>query len=54
MMENKKYILVNIEPEKSCYVWVCKICGAMVNNTKPHDAFHESIKRVKRKNGDKK
>ena len=47
----KNYTLVDIEPEESRYALVCKLCGAVVINTKLHDSFHESIEWVKGKLG---
>jgi len=34
----KNYTLVDIEEPQ--YALVCKLCGAIVENTKLHDAYH--------------
>jgi len=39
----KNYTLVDIEPEELGYALTCMLCGAVVINTKLHDAFHESL-----------
>jgi hypothetical protein len=37
----KNYTLVDVEEPQ--YALVCKHCGAVVINTKLHDAYHEKV-----------
>jgi len=38
VLMGKNYTLVDVEEPQ--YALVCKLCGAVVENTKLHDAYH--------------